>query len=1350
MYCRNAPITTARRQPRKLGCGAFVVVVALIALAGCGGGGGGGGGAGIATAIGARADAVVQSIGNTAASPGTRSVTQPLGDGSGIGVGEVAIGTASAKPTAFFSTSLNADVYGSSDTGASGSGTALLASLSPQYDSANTATSADQGNILRSDGKTDAGGQQLKVVNLSDQTQIANLLFVGGAYSQSAGQGTGEGAGQDASQSAGQGVGQNQPQSTPGRAILATGATLKFNPEVGQYTYTGALAWTLRNDFSNIVLGTVNITLGLSSGESTLRIEGQSRDDPATTETNEQARLVFNQSDGLDIDKDLGRFRILPAKAGAASARYGFTAGGAQAAAMPFALQGLLSATYDKAIAAVFSTTGDSAREYAGGFVGSPAAGLSRVYSIEGPDSDFGDARDIPAPPDNAAGIGVSGFGLLFDVGTPGVDVGTLSASRPAGHTAHFIVEDFARYAGEANVAGSAARRRALLMQYRPLWDASGSGTSNQDPTPDPRRAQDESDAPSPALPEQPEYRAHLTRTVSLTYSDTPATARSYEYRFGDSTVAAFVFSGATSSESSRGVPSHIIADGLARTGTLSGEYQWEGIQTWSAWRAGSLGAPPAAQPRGTFMILYDFTPAPFSIPGFGPLRKYFTTGSRTNGVLDGDIHIDPTTGIITGTGAGMSFIPPAQGAEQGGRSMPVRLYGRVYGPTGVAVAGVFTTESGGDTGYAGAFLGGHPVWLVVDPDIELAPEGERRAGLAHGHLEMGDQQSIGVNPLTPAWILSLDLDRHIFERDNHSVETGTRALLSNLAPTFSGTPTSLGDGAATQKFGSISHGGASLVATQIQARSGTGASAAKATLIVIADRPDQDDGSGGDTGDGGTDETGTQNVDPGNTASQDIDRTSDSLIVAGGSAFSITPDSDSTSHTVGGTARLRGSFTFAGGQIIARRSNLAITLPGDFTMEMDFDEGTFTYDGIVRRGTTTWNLNASGANGSIDLDSGTFMASSIVPGDGSGNSTAFASIHESTSEQSTSTSRKPATIKGRFHGSNAVAVSGVFAIPGTGAADSIDETQLGGFAGRVRPLLLDSDAKHIITDNDSEQINERAFGYVPGEWTGTPTTNPHKPLDVHFISRDVTTQISTANRGDLTWLVSALEATPVADDESPRHDVNTPGLIETGLVAYQVPAATTDAAAVATLYFLDNGDDDRIVVAGASATPSVIPAGEHTYKGRISLAKPFGESAAPDHADGMAQVEITVQLPAETDADANADPNGTFTLKAERLATSIKPGHWIRVTGGTVDANTGILSVPEGGLVYKQIPKLTPQGGTTQTPGADALRATRMRGQLFGAAGEAVGGVYWGVATTGNALDLTGGSGGGFIAKKQ
>ena len=319
-------------------------------------------------------------------------------------------------------------------------------------------------------------------------------------------------------------------------------------------------------------------------------------------------------------------------------------------------------------------------------------------------------------------------------------------AGAGVGGATIFLVEDIAGQLDAANTAHDQTREAALFIDY------------------------DHSLGTSPvALGRSGNFER---RTVTVTQGGASAGGRVYRYPPSGSAIAGFVVAGASGA-----VPSHIAAGGAALTGAaLSGRYQWEGVFAYGAWSGGSLGVPSAASEGGVFTLAADFSNGTFTIA---------TVGARDRGVIAGSGSISAADGGFSATG--LDFTPA------GGTRVNARLYGRVFGADGAAVAGLFATQGSAAGDYAGGLVGAGAVTAAANA-----------AGIVSSSAYRFDGAS------SPAAIVATGpgLAAQVAALNSPALAGRDAVILTNLAPVY-GTQTPAGPGArVAESTGTLTHGG--------------------------------------------------------------------------------------------------------------------------------------------------------------------------------------------------------------------------------------------------------------------------------------------------------------------------------------------------------------------------------------------------------------------------------------------------------------------------------------------------------------------------------------------------------------
>ena len=317
--------------------------------------------------------------------------------------------------------------------------------------------------------------------------------------------------------------------------------------------------------------------------------------------------------------------------------------------------------------------------------------------------------------------------------------------------------------------------------------------------------------------------------------------------------------------------------------------------------------------------------------------------------------------------------------------------------------------------------------------------------------------------------------------------------------------------------------------------------------------------------------------------------------------------------------------------------------------------------------------------------------------------------------KESAGSDEEAAVVQGRFHGSAAQAVSGVWGTGGQAVA--------GAFIGNRTATSAPSFDK--LADIGT-------FGAAKGTHTDTSddAANPPATTDVIFIARDIDAQVSAASGASgVGWLNEALDAT-LGTAETGKSDTNVAfkaGSITVSTETVAIKAYEETGGNAALLYLDAAADDtftDRIVVRGKPFTGSIT--GNVSYKGKVTLADQFVNAGEIVHASEVIDFNMTINTTAGT---FEFDASGTSPVAGKDV---------IDISGGAIDVSTGRMS--DSDFTY------TRGSDGTDTP---LLRNSEFVGQLYGAGGAAVGGIYWGEDASTSGADTTH-LGGAFIGKKQ
>ena len=292
------------------------------------------------------------------------NVVAALGSGGALFQSNGAIGNSPSLTFSAYSSSPEQDGSNANDRLRGASLTSLTPSFQPANE--NRLTSSAQGGILLSTGTINALVREGVVDNDvplnqgTDQGLTAGFVFVGGGTNTST-----------IARSPAIGQGRQSPvTTTASRVVIAYGKRFTGGlVSTSQYEYSGAFAWTRQDNFTNIALGQVTVTVNIGGASQSFSISGSSTDHSGTASFNEAGSIALSQSSNFTFDENTGRFRIDSAAIGAASNTNGFRAG-TSGTAVPIILIGQFAGANGQAVSGVFATIGDTANEYVGAFVG--------------------------------------------------------------------------------------------------------------------------------------------------------------------------------------------------------------------------------------------------------------------------------------------------------------------------------------------------------------------------------------------------------------------------------------------------------------------------------------------------------------------------------------------------------------------------------------------------------------------------------------------------------------------------------------------------------------------------------------------------------------------------------------------------------------------------------------------------------------------------------------------------------------------------------------------------------------------------------------------------------------------
>ena len=712
-------------------------------------------------------------------------------------------------------------------------------------------------------------------------------------------------------------------------------------------------------------------------------------------------------------------------------------------------------------------------------------------------------------------------------------------------------------------------------------------------------------------------------------------------------------------------------------TGVLTGGFTWSGALVLG--EADALHGTPEI---GRFTLRYDFAGSDTvkgslegafaDIPGNG--------GTTTPATIDVDVLIYAASGTITNSSDGTFEL--VTGGDTNVTFDGV-LAGFASGAAAQGISGVFATNGTSGAQYVGGFVGGAPVLARVLAD----PANGLRIGTA--------REGVAGTPAAGRGSLFLGVDAIAFNTHANALNTVSdvargNALLSNLHAT-------LADGAPVPDTGITKY-------TLSQDKKITYGTSEVTSGVVF-----------------GNSEIGLRLV------------AFEVFIAVGGTLL---------------TEAISGSFEYSGAFVSARRSsgesgesNESAFLEGTFNLVANLagasDTHYFTLDAQTANagGTVTTQLNVTQANGAtINATTGAFSATEASFIEGAGD-----------------TGGIPALV----HGHILSAGSGVAGLFTTTQAGTL---YAGGFVGNrlvsypINTYVLSDDEDDI--DGTPATGTNSTYGAASGtRYFTLSDTSGVTRSEISILSNTVAGDVSTATAGsdttqgaDLTWLTAALGAisstatadTARADSTDDDEKTFTTGYSATGVTEYRTNRTTgtapnVTALDVASLYLVDNGDADRIVVTG----PDYVPASKTyleglggqalSYVGRLTAPQLLAGAYGTDHADTHRfTLEIVV---------AAGGSSATFDIRntsgTGRVST---PDGVFNIDDGEVDLDSGRLTLGSSSTYT-----VTHQAGGTPfgraaaenvyKPGTDTFG---LAGQIYGDKAEAVGGTYWGQALGG------------------
>ena len=396
------------------------------------------------------------------------------------------------------------------------------------------------------------------------------------------------------------------------------------------------------------------------------------------------------------------------------------------------------------------------------------------------------------------------------------------------------------------------------------------------------------------------------------------------------------------------------------------------------------------------------------------------------------------------------------------------------------------------------------------------------------------------------------------------------------------------------------------------------------------------------------------------------------------------------------------GSVTYDGVIVAGTRANFAdntVHDQGEFEMTINFGSSpTFTF---ATTNLTTAMTTTSGGTGTLSITDGRFQSS--------------AGLNYGTA---------PATIYGQLHGAQARGLSGVWHVNGANPAS------VGAFLGSNYPY---PSSTYTLSTLDADLHSGLAvkYGLAAGERSRTAThTTPANVVksDIVFISSTVATDVSTSSASNQAWLTSALEATLADDstraDGTGANQTFAKGGTATGIIAFETTRHTDH---IARMYIVDNGDADRLLVAGP----------EYTSKTYLTTTVGGGatESARTLNYTGLATVPerlyhlynqppATVKFTATlimTAASGGNPATGAFKLTTDVITGRNGSNRSLLEVTAALDLDTGRLTSDDGFLFYNG-------NETNVRSNTEVFAHEGFAGQVYGNEAQSVGGVFWGV----------------------
>ena len=1352
-----------------------------------------------------------------------------LGTEGGIGLADTTTGTGTVpqRYSTFYSNKVDQFIR---DAG-SGSQRAILNNITPTYTGTTTLTDSNQNNATRRNGTLNvlvgAAAHTSQVTAFTDSSGASEAVFVGAPTASSSGGGT-----QALGTAPVYAVGRQGGSETGSHLIIAAGERLSGTIGTGTYVYTGVLATALHTNFGSIAVGNVRLEMNVGTQVRSVDVSG------STT----HGSIDYDVSTGFAFDANTGRFSIDSSDKGAASDSNGFKRAGASSA-VHFELLGLFSGVSGQAVTGIFTTTGTTATEYAGGFVASGTADLKLV------DGDRGSTSTATA----LVARGVYGIG---------------SASAA---TAAFVLPQGSTVFVNANHPSQSVRENALVGSLETI---TGDFSSLALPAVADRTGVADLDADL----------AISAKVGTISHNSATLNTAVYQDRGG---VARLVLV--------EGANRLIAAGGTALSNPpQSGAYVWEGVY---------LIAPAAAltsTTQGRFRLETTFSASDsvtFSFTGATRATGVAISGSRLSaagsvtkatgvfsssasgfdldlaetlnidGKLEGTLHGDGATavsGAFVTTDTGTRYA----GGFVGGAPQPV-VVSRTLTGTNAAQTNAFGTASAtiGSATEASRFVFVTKNANAVRDEANVPATAQRQASLFES-LDIGGAFSgdTTVGPVRQRTGGSYSYDGATAALDLYDAGSGIARLFvvnasarsvaaSPVAYTVAARTGTLANGdytwigthvSGTQRgtflaTANIQGATADLtytttgasppftVAGTAQITAATGAIANKtgsnitytpsggsavnlvfvgevggASGAAIAGLFAVDAASGvaggflaglladnniattatleGDSVSGAGVASGIwSNTTTGQTSRITVLASQINQLVTSTNAAPVPPattrtgavnallEINPTSISTANAAKNVGPITFTSGTgaVSAAGATNAITLYTDtytgarlylvgLTTDMAVGQGpqatsipttgSVTYDGVIVAGTrANFADNTAHDQGEFEMtinfgSSPTFtfattnLATAMTTTSG-GTGTLSIANGGFQSSAGLNYGTAAATLYGQLHGAQARGLSGVWHVNGANPAS------VGAFLGSNYPYPSSTYTLSTQTVTLPNSITVK-YGLALGERTrtATHTTTPANSVksDIVFISSTVATDVSTSSASNQAWLTSALEAT-LADD-STRADgtgaaqTYTKGRTATGIIAYE----TTRGGSNTRMYIVDNGDRDRLLVAGPEYTSkshlTTVAGGANdaartlNYTGRVILpARQIGlynNTSLP-----IVGFDATLEMTAGTAPDP---ATGAFELISDIYSTG-GSNRTILVITASLDIETGRLTSSDG-IEFRSGNTGSLDNVASVRGNSEVFSSHGFAGQVYGSEAQSIGGVFWGIRPDGQA----------------